>query len=176
MEDLMICDICGENEAIIHVQQIMGGEILEIHMCAECAKKKGVAMDKDGSGEFSLSKLLSGLVESFSQDEQTVQVDECPGCGTRLSDMQENERVGCPECYTVFRAAIDDILSEYTERIVHNGRYPEKLKAYKAILIDKEVLKKKLNEAVQKEDYEYAAKLRDRIMELEKNPKTEDDK
>lgn len=172
----MICDICGENEAIIHVQQIMGGEILEIHMCAECAKKKGVAMEKDGSGEFSLSKLLSGLVESFSQDEQIVQIEECPNCGTRLSDIQENEKVGCPECYSVFRTAIDEILNEYTEKTVHNGRYPEKLKAYKAILIDKEVLKRKLKEAVQKEEYEHAAKLRDRIFELEKNPEQEDEK
>jgi len=166
----MVCDICGENEAIIHVQQIMGGEILEIHMCAECARKKGVALEKDGTGDFSLSKLLSGLVESFTQDDQYQQTEECPHCGTSLSEIQEEERAGCPECYGVFRNTIDEILGEYTERIVHRGKYPEKLKAYKAILIDKEVLKRKLKEAVKKEDYEYAAKLRDRIMELEKNP------
>jgi len=167
----MVCDICGENEAIIHVQQIMGGDILEIHMCAQCARKKGVALDKDGNGEFSLSKLLSGLVESFSQDEQMQPVEECPNCGTTLSDLQGSERAGCPECYSVFRSAIEDILNEYTDKIVHKGRYPEKLKAYKAILIDKEVLKRKLTEAVRKEEYETAARLRDRITELEKNPK-----
>jgi len=163
----MICDLCGDNEAIVHVQQIMGGEIFEVHMCAECARKKGVALEKEGEGDFSLSELLNGLVESFSPDMEMHAAGECPQCGTSLGDIQENEKAGCPECYTVFRNQIDLVLNEYSDTTVHRGRFPEKLKAYKAILIDKEVLKKKLNEAVKREEYETAAKLRDRIRELE---------
>lgn len=163
----MICDLCGENEAIVHVQQIMGGEIFEVHMCAECARKKGVSLESEGDGEFSLSELLNGLVESFSPEALMQEVGECPQCGTTLQELQEKEKAGCPECYTVFRSQIDSILHEYSDTIVHRGKYPDKLRAYKAILIDKEVLKKKLTEAVKREEYETAARLRDRIRELE---------
>jgi protein arginine kinase activator len=166
----MICDLCGENEAVVHVQQIMGGDIFEVHLCAECARKKGVPLESEGDGGFSLSDLLSGLVESLSPQSVMMDHGECPQCGTSLEDLQENEKAGCPECYTVFRSQIDFILHEYTDTIVHRGKYPEKLRAYKAILIDKEVLKKKLTEAVKREEYETAARLRDRIRELEEGP------
>lgn len=166
----MICDICGENEAIVHVQQIMGGEVFEVHMCAECAKEKGVSLEKGSEGDFSLSQLLSGLVESFSPDADAKVITECPHCGTSITDIQENEKVGCPECYTVFRNQIEALIKEHTDNTNHKGKYPEKLRAYKAILIDKEVLKKKLKEAVQREEYETAAKIRDQIKELEHNP------
>lgn len=166
----MICDICGENEAIVHVQQIMGGEIYEVHMCAECAKQKGVALENGENGEVSLSQLLSGLVESFSQEGEHTVTNECPKCGTTLTDLKENETAGCAECYTTFRNQIDTILADHTDITIHRGKFPEKLKAYKAILIDKEVLKRKLSEAVQREEYERAALLRDQIQELEQNP------
>jgi len=163
----MICDICGENEAIVHVQQIMGGEIFEVHMCAECAKEKGVSLDKDGEGEFSLSQLLSGLVESFDSGKESKVSSECHRCGSTIQEIQDNEKLGCPDCYNVFRNLVDDVLKEHGDSISHRGKYPEKLKAYKAILIDKEVLKRKLKEAVLREEYENAAKIRDKIKELE---------
>jgi protein arginine kinase activator len=75
--------------------------------------------------------------------------------------------VGCPECYATFRSEIDDLLSEYSDAVHHKGRYPSKLHAYKAILIDKEQLKKQLEEAVRQEEYEHAAQIRDRIREIE---------
>ncbi len=164
----MICDVCGENEAIVHVQQIMGGELYEFHMCGECARKKGVSTDQDGNMQFSLSQLLGALVDDTADSEDTIlPITECSNCHTSLKEIQEQETAGCPECYTLFRAQIDEILSEYVETTTHRGRYPEKLRAYKTILVDKEALKKQLKEAVYREEYETAAKLRDRINEME---------
>ena len=164
----MICDVCGENEAIVHVQQIMGGELYEFHMCGECARKKGVSTDQDGNMQFSLSHLLGGLVDSAEQEDETgMPATECPNCHTSLKELREQETAGCPECYTVFRGQIDELLGEYTDVTTHRGRYPEKLKAYKTILVDKEALKKQLKEAVYREEYETAARLRDRIQEME---------
>lgn len=164
----MTCDVCGENEAIVHVQQIMGGELYEFHMCGECARKKGVSTDQDGNMQFSLSQLLGGLVEGEGErEEPPVPVTECPKCHTTLKEIQEGEIAGCPECYTAFRGQIDELLGEYADNINHRGRYPEKLRAYKTILVDKEALKKELNEAVDREEYETAAQLRDRIQEME---------
>ncbi|MFP4178505.1 MAG: UvrB/UvrC motif-containing protein [Spirochaetaceae bacterium] len=164
----MTCDVCGENEAIVHVQQIMGGELYEYHMCGDCARKKGVSTDQDGNMQFSLSHLLGGLVDGEGEgEEQAPIVTECPNCRTSLKEIREGETAGCPECYTAFRGHIDDLLAEYADITTHKGKYPEKLRAYKTILVDKESLKKKLNEAVHEEEYETAAKLRDRLREME---------
>jgi protein arginine kinase activator len=164
----MICDICGENEAIVHVQQIMGGEIYEFHLCSDCAKKKGVTAESDGSMKFSLSQLLGGLVDSSEEESEEVSPDTaCEQCGTTLQEIRDTERVGCADCYATFRSQIDDLLTEYTDEVHHKGRYPGKLHAYKAILIDKEQLKKQLEDAVKREEYEHAAHIRDRIREIE---------
>ncbi len=166
----MVCDICSENEAIVHVQQIMGGEIYEFHLCSECAKKKGVTTETDGSMKFSLSQLLGGLVDSGEEEEpEEIEPDTaCEQCGTTLQEIRDTEQVGCADCYATFRGQIDDILEEYTDEVYHKGRYPSKLHAYKAILIDKEQLKKQLDEAVRREEYEHAAHIRDRIKEIER--------
>ncbi|MFO7848830.1 MAG: UvrB/UvrC motif-containing protein, partial [Spirochaetia bacterium] len=100
-------------------------------------------------------------------EEQIPALTECPNCLTGIKEIRDGETAGCPECYTAFRGHIDDLLSEYVDTISHKGRYPEKLRAYKTILVDKESLKKKLSEAVHEEEYETAAKLRDRIREME---------
>jgi protein arginine kinase activator len=170
----MTCDVCGENEAIVHVQQIMGGELYEFHMCGECARKKGVSTDQDGNMQFSLSQLLGGLVEGSGEGEEpALPVTECPKCRTTLKEIREGEIAGCPECYTAFRGQIDELLSEYSDTITHRGKYPEKLRAYKTILVDKEALKKELKEAVNREEYETAARLRDRIREMEEHAGSE---
>ncbi len=61
----MVCDICGEQDALIHVQQIMGGEVLDIHLCTDCAREKGIPGEDDNEDRLSLNNLLSGIVENF---------------------------------------------------------------------------------------------------------------
>ena len=53
----MLCDICKENEAKVHLTQIVEGKMQKVDLCESCAKEKGV---QDPTG-FSLADLLLGL-------------------------------------------------------------------------------------------------------------------
>ena len=159
----MKCELCKENDAVIHIQQIIGSETKEVHLCEGCAHKNGISSDNDKI-ELSLTELLNGLID-FSP--RTKRQESCPNCRTRLKDFRKSGMLGCPDCYSAFRDEIVSYLEEIAGTVGHRGKYPKRLKAFKALLVDKEILKKRLGEAVAAEDYEAAASLRDRINVLE---------
>jgi protein arginine kinase activator len=163
----MICEICKDKTAVFHVQQIMGDNIFEMHLCRDCASKKGIS--KDGkSFDFSLSKLINNLTKKETLPGKSPnEMEMCKTCATKISDMKEEGQVGCPDCYTYFRSTIAADISLNGSYVHHKGKLPNKLKAYKTILIDKEYLKRELEEAVNNEEYESAVILRDKLTKLE---------
>ncbi len=76
----MKCELCGERDASIHVRQIVGNDVTDIHLCETCATERGIT-SSNNKIEVSLSQLLTGLVDS-AQGKSTESADmECPGCG-----------------------------------------------------------------------------------------------
>ena len=138
-----------------------------MHLCRECASKKGIS--KDGkSFDFSLSKLLTGFIKNKALPmKSSNELEKCKTCGTKVNDMEENGQVGCPDCYTFFRSSIASAISLNGSYIFHTGKLPAKLKTYKTILVDKEYLKRELEEAVLNEEYENAVILRDKITNID---------
>lgn len=165
MENLL-CDICGEAEAVVHIQQTSGKEEIELHLCEKCAAQKGITAGENNV-EFSISNLLTGLVDVKGLSTSSNSKKACPNCGLTVQRFKKAGRLGCVQCYTVFRKEISRIIEKMFGRTQHRGKYPKRLMAYKTFLIDIEELKRKLNRAVKKEDYEEAALLRDQIKELE---------
>jgi protein-arginine kinase activator protein McsA len=53
----MKCDLCGKNEALVHLTQDFGSTFKRIDLCEECAKKHGV---NDPTG-FALLDLLQQM-------------------------------------------------------------------------------------------------------------------
>jgi protein arginine kinase activator len=163
----MICEICKEKTAVFHVQQIMGEDVYEMHLCRDCASKKGISRDGK-TFDFSLSKLLTGLIKNTALPAKSKnELEKCKTCGTKVSDMKEDGQVGCPDCYNSFRSNVAAEISMNGSYIYHTGKLPAKLKAYKTILIDKEYLKRELEEAVINEEYENAVILRDKLTNLD---------
>jgi len=163
----MICEICKDKTAVFHVQQIMGEDVYEMHLCRDCASKKGISRDGK-SFDFSLSKLLTGFIRNTALPAKSInELDRCKTCGTKVSEMEEDGQVGCPNCYTSFRSSVAAAVSLNGSYIYHTGKLPAKLKTYKTILIDKEYLKRELEEAVLNEEYENAVILRDKLTKLD---------
>ncbi len=160
----MRCEVCGTKEAAIHIQQIIGSKVVDLHLCNSCAYRKGISSD-DEKFELSITHLLKGLVTSGTSDTRRKVV--CPSCGMSFKIFQKEGKLGCSECYGVFRKKISLLLGNIAEITNHKGKYPSKLLQYKSLLIDKEILREKLETAVQQEDYETAAVMRDKINEIE---------
>jgi protein arginine kinase activator len=167
----MKCEICNKKEAVIHVQQIMGSSVYELHLCEDCAKAKGIAAKNDDI-KLSLQDLLLGLVD-FRSEGQKNEASSCPSCGMTYIDFRKGGRVGCTGCFAAFQKDIASVFGGKKKTILHAGKYPEKLRVLKTLLIDREELKLKLDEAVKQENYEVAAALRDRIEQLERGGEEE---
>jgi protein arginine kinase activator len=166
----MKCEICRNNDAVIHIQQIIGSERIDLHLCEVCALERGI-MSKTDKDELSLSSLLTGLIDI--RDSKGSQKSSCPRCGRSWQEINDRERVGCAECYTCFGKEIRALMQKTLGKGRHRGKYPRRLLAYKKILLDVMKLKEGLKEALGREDYEKAAVLRDRIKELEDSPPKE---
>jgi len=163
---MMNCDLCGQEEAVIHIQQISGSDEVELHLCEKCAALKGITAGED-KVDFSITNLLTGLVDVKGISNESSSKKVCPRCGLTVQRFKKNGSLGCNECYTVFRKEISRIIEKMFGRTRHTGKYPKRLMAYKTFLIDIEDLKRRLDRAVKDEKYEEAARLRDQIKELE---------
>lgn len=162
----MKCEMCGKNEAIVHVRQIMGNKAVDLHLCSDCAAKSGIS-DQDQIVDLTVSQLLTGLMDAGEGTAEKNTEGMCPVCGLSVQEFRRTGKTGCPECYEFFRQDILGMLENVSGVGRHRGKLPKKLRSYKTLMVDKQILKQQLKEAVEREDYEAAAALRDRIRSFE---------
>lgn len=166
----MLCDICNKNPATVHLTEIIDEQMNELHLCEDCARKKSAAMEQ----QFGLSDLLAGMADfeklPDNKEEEAVTV-KCPSCGLAYADFKKIGRLGCGECYNVFRKYLSPLLKRIHGSSQHIGKSPLKIKTASGRVYKKKVdlqeLKSQLAKAVQKEAFEEAARLRDQIKEIE---------
>src|SRR5437763_9498225 len=156
----MMCSICKEKKASVHLTQIAGDKMQKVDLCEECAKTKGV---NDPTG-FSLADLLLGLGASQEIEQAAGGTElKCPRCGFTQADFKKAGRLGCPECYQTFSEALDGLLKTMHKGTRHVGKVPESLRQARDLSDRLKVLQKKLSKAIEEEDFEEAAILRDEI-------------
>lgn len=166
----MICEKCKKREATVKLIKVVNGK-RESHMfCEECINGLGdilSAKEKDEIDDFNLNKILDGLVDYLgkSRDEKELQIDGvCKKCGTTYKEIKESGNVGCCECYEFFELGLIPIMHEY-----HGSSYHKGNKNFSYILADKknlEYLQHELEEAIEFEEYERAAIIRDEIKKI----------
>ncbi len=158
----MICNFCKKNEVTVSIEQISDGVSKNLFLCKECAKRFGL-------GAFSENIDIS-VTNLFKQQESLSKIQvspKCPGCGQRLDDICSNQRIGCAECFSFFKKEISGILQKKRKNLHYTGDIPiEPVKEFTEKISVME-LKKQLKKAVEVEDYERAAVLRDEIKRLE---------
>ena len=163
----MLCDICGKNPATVHLTEIIDEQMNELHLCEECAREKSAAMEQ----QFGLSELLAGMAEVSkpSSKELDSPLLKCPNCGLSYVDFKKIGRLGCGECYTVFKKYLAPLLKRIHGSTQHSGKIPFK-RAVKGVRkkVDLQELRIRLQKAIEEEAFEEAARLRDQIKGLEK--------
>ncbi|HYW84264.1 MAG TPA: UvrB/UvrC motif-containing protein [Spirochaetia bacterium] len=163
----MKCEICGLKDAVIHIRQIQKDLVHELHICEECAQEKGLIREEDS--ELPIANLLSGLLEGKDVTGAADVKEVCPRCGLKASEFRKQGKLGCPECFQAFEKDVRAIVSQMAARPRHTGKLPRTLVVEHAAAAEGEGLREELREAVEQEDYELAAQLRDRLREMESN-------
>jgi len=162
----MLCDICGKNPATVHLTEIIDDQMNELHLCEECAREKSAAMEQ----QFGLSDLLAGMAEvgKPSAKELETPTVKCPTCGLSYADFKKIGRLGCGECYTVFRKYLAPLLKRIHGSTQHSGKSPLNIAVNGTKKkVDIQELRLRLQKAIEGEEFEEAARLRDQIKELE---------
>ena len=161
----MLCDICGKNPATVHLTEINDDQMSELHLCEECARQKSAQMEQ----QFGLSDLLAGLAEFDKPTKELEAVSlKCPNCKLTYAEFKKMGRLGCGECYTAFKKYLGHLLKKIHGSVIHFGKTPVKVTKVLKKRIDLQDLRYKLQKAIEKEEFEEAAKIRDQIKELEK--------
>ncbi|MHC4148209.1 MAG: UvrB/UvrC motif-containing protein [Planctomycetota bacterium] len=166
----MQCQICNKNEATIHLTEIADGVRAEMHICEHCAHEEGIAV----KSQIPLNELLSSLLAVQPTDEELFGPSEketsasCLHCGFTLDQFRKEAVLGCPYDYEVFEKPLRRLIKKaHNGNTSHCGKVPSKTSAGTKKQIQLITLQQRLEAAVQSEDYELAAELRDKIKKYE---------
>jgi protein arginine kinase activator len=167
----MQCQICSKNDATIHLTEISDGVRAEMHICEHCAQEQGIAV----KSQIPLNELLSSLLAVQPTDEELFGPSEkgastsCPHCGFTLEQFRKEPLLGCPYDYEVFEKPLLRLIKKaHNGKTAHCGKIPSKTSVGTKKQIRLIALRQRLEAAVQSEDYELAAELRDKIKKCEK--------
>ena len=157
----MLCCVCKEKEAKVHLTQIVGEKMQKVDLCEECASTKGV----NDPNAFSLADLLLGLGASQQMEQASGGADlRCAHCGFTQADFKKSGRLGCSECYDTFAEGLESLLKTMHKGTKHLGKTPQSHSHQTRDLTERlKSLQKKLDKAVANEDFEQAAVVRDEI-------------
>ena len=164
----MQCDRCSERPASVHLTQIVNNSVTTVHLCDQCAAGKGVQTSASVA-KFPLSDFLASMGKGGG-GEVTVGDDAalCDFCQGTLSDFRETGRLGCPHCYESFGQHLRDLLRRLHGSNQHVGEQYESAQSTPQRPESKiGTLRDQLRKAVEVENFELAAELRDKIRVIE---------
>lgn len=168
----MLCQICKENTATIHLTEIEQGQRTETHLCQQCAQKQGLAVQSQIPLNELLSNLLAAAKSVSSETESPASAFSgpdipCPACGMTLRRFSETSLLGCPADYKHFQKELMPLIERtHAGHNQHCGKVPAQTEQGQKNEIELLRLRQQLDQAIKTEDYEAAARLRDQIRHL----------
>ena len=155
----MKCQKCTK-AATLHITEVLGDEQFdELHLCQECAEKYLYEPQQKGA--------KSGPLGSEAGDDPTAPNRECPICGLKFVEFRNTGRLGCPHDYDEFKEELTPLLENIHGETRHCGKTPRRLPQTRQTQSELVQLRRQLVQAINKEAYEEAAQLRDKIRRLE---------
>jgi protein arginine kinase activator len=156
----MKCQRCPK-QATLHITEVLGEDRFEeVHLCEDCAKKYLIEPQQ---------KKATAKAEPLSEAEEPDGVGDkqCEACGIKFVEFRNAGRLGCPHDYDSFREELLPLLESIHGDVRHQGKAPRRLPKAKSAQAELAQLRKQLQQAVLEEAYEEAARIRDRIRQLE---------
>lgn len=160
---MLYCQQCKKQAATVHVTEIEQGEKRERHLCQSCAEEKGYTAEK----VVPFGKTLAGFIVQNVGAKELAQLT-CPHCELTFVEFRNSGLLGCPGDYDAFERALVPLIERAHEGTSHHvGKIPRRLGTPRPLENDLVRLRGELNKAVNEEQYEKAASLRDQIRTLE---------
>ena len=151
----MKCDICEKREATALITMIVNGKKSMRRLCQQCVRRM-----QSGDAYATAMAVLATMEPADAEI-------SCPVCGMKAADFQRTGRVGCALCYDAFSGVMTPLFT----RISAAPQKEEETSSEVPQISEKDSHIKSLREemfaAVNAEEYERAAQLRDTIRRLE---------
>ncbi len=158
-----VCQHCNEAKATVHITDTLP-EKRERHLCDDCAEKEGVIVKQHNQS-------TNDIIKEFIKHKSGLAgVDDrsCPKCGITFREFRLKGQLGCPHDYEAFRSLLEPLIERAHDGATnHVGKVPSTAGPTVRKHTDLLRLKRELKEAVDHENYEQAAHIRDQIDKLE---------
>jgi len=169
---MSVCQDCHEREAVVHLTEVSGDTVSTLHLCGKCASARGMVVEEPAATP--LGSFLATLGKGGSALAAAATVGEsCPGCGATLADFRASGRTGCPACWVTFERPLRDLVRRLHGATRHTGRRYEDpavtADPMRAVAHERAKLRDALRQAIESEQFEVAAELRDRLRALEES-------
>ncbi|WP_297132728.1 UvrB/UvrC motif-containing protein [Terrisporobacter sp.] len=178
----MLCQVCHKKTAAVFISSIINGQETRLYLCNDCAKDYPLFnLNLDES--FSIKDLMDKLQleEQFKSEEISRKENKqmsleknntykniiCPECCSTYDEYRTTGKLGCSGCYEAFEDQLELILKKLYGYSDYVGKIPKSDNTHIYIRNEIRILKEDLNRAVEREEYEKAADIRDKIRELQ---------
>ena len=159
----MVCQHCNQSKATVHITDALP-EKREQHLCEECAEKAGVIIKQ-------IHHTTNEILQQFIKHKTGLGGGDdltCPKCGLTFKEFQLKGQLGCPHDYVAFAVLLTPLIQRAHEGGTHHvGKVPPTadgtVKKHSGLLR----LRRELQEALEQENYERAARVRDQIRTME---------
>lgn len=160
----MKCQNCGKRDATVHLTEIKNKKKIEMHLCEQCAQEKGITHKPHLPAISELLQTLSAAEKA--RKKQKGPAIKCPKCGMSLARFRSSGRFGCANDYSAFREHIAQMIEGIHDSLQHVGKIPARAGEQVLKARERTALHEEMKAAIKREDYEEAAKLRDRLKEF----------
>jgi protein arginine kinase activator len=166
------CQACHQRDAVVRLTQVVGDDVTTVHLCSKCAAERGIETAAEVV-QSPLGAFLAAMEKGGAPMAAAAATGEaCPGCGATLHDFRASGRLGCARCWITFERPLRDLLRRLHGATRHTGEGYERpgadaLTAEEQLDRNRAELREQLRLAIDAEQFERAAELRDQLRALD---------
>ena len=172
----MLCEKCKKNLAVVFYKENINGIKRSVALCEKCAAEAEYGHE-NGKQNHEFGNYIDHVNEINSifgslfglpqyQKKSAADTKKCTLCGAVFAELVREGKAGCPECYKVFADELAPTISRIHGAAVHTGASPECFREGRERKAQIAALEGELKAAIEAEEYERAAELRDKLRAL----------
>lgn len=173
----MICENCKQRPATVTITMTKDNEQVVKHYCEVCSGKNDFIQNGPDSKSKAIEEIFSSWfgipawsMNAPEQKQSQKEELQCFSCGMTFKQFLHEGKFNCSHCYETFHEQLPAIFKRlHNGATEHRGKIPSGFNNSYQIKKEIENLRQQMKVAVNEENFEKAAMLRDEIRTLEKS-------